>query len=52
MYSTADILVPMIIKEIEEVGNRACQFVLVPKNEAEPGCQLSFDKLASDQHAY
>ena len=37
MYGTTDILAPMIIKEIEEVGNRACRFALVPKNEAELG---------------
>ena len=52
MYGTTDILAPMIIKEIEEVGNRACRFVLVPKNEAVLVCQVNFDKLAPDQHAY
>ena len=52
MYGPIGIMAPMIIKEVEEVGNRACHFVLVPKNEAELGCQVSFDKLASDQHAY
>ena len=34
---------PMIMEEIEEVGNRACRFVLVPKNETEIGRQVSFD---------
>ena len=52
MSGTTDILAPMIIKEIQEVGNRACRFVLVPKNEAVLGCQVSFDKLTPDQHAY
>ena len=40
------ILAPMIVKEIGKVGNRARRFVLVPKNEAELGCRVSFDKLA------
>ena len=52
MYGTIGILAPMIIEEIEEVGNRACRVVLVLKNETELGCQVSFDELASDQHAY
>ena len=39
----------MIIKEIEEVGNRTCRFILVPK-KTELGYQFSFDELASDQH--
>ena len=48
MYGAIGISAPMIIKEIEEVGNRAS---LVPK-ETEIGCQFIFDILASDQHAY
>ena len=52
MYSIIGILAPMIIKEIEEVGNRACRFVLVPKNKTELGFQVSFDELVSGQHAY
>ena len=52
MHGPTGILAPMIIKEVEEVGNRACRFVFVAENEAELGCQVSFDKLASDQHAY
>ena len=52
MYGTINILAPMIMKEIEEVGSRACRFALVPKNEAVLVCQVNFDKLAPDQHAY
>ena len=51
MYGTTDILAPMIIKEIEGVGNRACRFALAPK-KTELGCEFIFDILASDQHAY
>ena len=50
MHGPTGILAPMIIKEVEEVGNRACRFVLVPKNKVELGCQVSFDELASGQH--
>ena len=52
MYTTIGILASMTIEGIEEVGNRACRFVLVPNNKTELGCQVSFDELASDQHAY
>ena len=52
MYGIIGILAPMIVKEIEDVGNRACRFVLIPENKTELGCQVSFDELASDQHAY
>ena len=52
MYSTIGVFVPMIMEEIEEVGNRVYRFVLVLKNETELGRQVSFDELASgDQHA-
>ena len=52
MYGTIGIMAPTIVKEIEEVGNRTCRFVLVPKDKTELICQVSFDELASDQQAY
>ena len=52
MYGTVGILAPIIVKDIEEVSNQTCRFVLVPKNGTELGCQVSFDELASDQRAY
>ena len=51
MYGTSDILAPMVIEKVEEVSNRACQFVFVPWNKVELGCQVSFDK-TSFQSAY